>query len=191
MRTAGTPLRGGTGAPGPLAGQTVVLRPTTAEHVPAFLEILRHPEVATWWGGFDLERVRRELLGPHCYAVELAGEVIGLVIEYSEDDPDHRHARVDIALHPDWQGRGLGSDAMRTMCRHLFSRGHHRIVIDPPAHNERAIRSCARVGFRPVGIMRRYERAADGSWHDALLMDLLAEELPGLGGTPRPASPGG
>lgn len=28
-----------------------------------------------------------------------------------------------------------------------------------------------------MGIMRRYERGADGRWHDALLMDLLAEEL--------------
>jgi aminoglycoside 6'-N-acetyltransferase len=26
-------------------------------------------------------------------------------------------------------------------------------------------------------VMRRYERGADDSWHDNLLMDLLAEEL--------------
>jgi aminoglycoside 6'-N-acetyltransferase len=25
--------------------------------------------------------------------------------------------------------------------------------------------------------MRKYERAADGTWHDTLLMDLLAEDL--------------
>jgi hypothetical protein len=25
--------------------------------------------------------------------------------------------------------------------------------------------------------MRRYERGADGTWHDGLLMDLLADEL--------------
>lgn len=35
----------------------------------------------------------------------------------------------------------------------------------------------ATVGFRPVGVMRRYERGADGDWHDGLLMDLLADEL--------------
>jgi aminoglycoside 6'-N-acetyltransferase len=28
-----------------------------------------------------------------------------------------------------------------------------------------------------VGVMRQYERGADGSWHDGLLMDLLAAEL--------------
>jgi aminoglycoside 6'-N-acetyltransferase len=27
--------------------------------------------------------------------------------------------------------------------------------------------------------MRRYERGPDGTWHDGLLMDLLADELTG------------
>ena len=101
----------------------MVLRPTTAAHVPTFLEILGHPEIAKWWGGYDLERVRRELLGPHGYAIELAGEVIGLIIYREEHDPDHRHAAIDIALHPDQHGQGLGYDAMRTMSRYLFGRG--------------------------------------------------------------------
>ena len=39
--------------------------------------------------------------------------------------------------------------------------------------NENAIRAYAKVGFRPVGVMRSYERNADGTWHDNLLMDLL------------------
>jgi aminoglycoside 6'-N-acetyltransferase len=33
------------------------------------------------------------------------------------------------------------------------------------------------VGFRRVGIMRKYERGPDGVWHDGLLMDMLREEL--------------
>jgi aminoglycoside 6'-N-acetyltransferase len=149
--------------PGPIAGQTVVLRPTIAAHVPTFLEILDHPDIAKWWGGYDLERVRRELLGPHGYAIELAGEVVGLM---------------DLAVHPEFHGQGLGYDAMRAMARYLVGqRGHHRIVIDPAAHNALAIRSCERAGFKRVGVMRRYERSADGLWHDALLMELLAEEL--------------
>jgi aminoglycoside 6'-N-acetyltransferase len=50
-------------------------------------------------------------------------------------------------------------------------------VIDPAASNARAIRSYERVGFRPVGVMRRYERGRDGGWRDGLLMDLLPEDL--------------
>jgi RimJ/RimL family protein N-acetyltransferase len=40
-----------------------------------------------------------------------------------------------------------------------------------------AIRAYRRLGFQPVGIMRRYERGPDGAWHDGLLMDLLSGEL--------------
>ncbi len=68
---------------------------------------------------------------------------------------------------------------MATLARHLVrDRAHHRLVIDPAADNETAIRCYTAVGFRPVGIMRRYERDADRvGWHDGLLMDVLAEEL--------------
>jgi aminoglycoside 6'-N-acetyltransferase len=90
----------------------------------------------------------------------------------------YRHAAIDIALHPDFAGRGLGPDAVRTLARHLFSeRGHHRLTIDPAVDNVRAIAAYRRVGFQPVGVMRRYERGPDGTWHDGLLMDLLAGEL--------------
>ena len=67
---------------------------------------------------------------------------------------------------------------MRTLARWLFEdRGHHRITIDPAAANERAIRSYEGVGFKRVGVMRRYERGTDGDWHDGLLLDLLPEDL--------------
>jgi hypothetical protein len=37
--------------------------------------------------------------------------------------------------------------------------------------------SSTEVGFRPVGVLRDYERDTDGrGWHDGLLMDLLAAE---------------
>jgi aminoglycoside 6'-N-acetyltransferase len=50
-------------------------------------------------------------------------------------------------------------------------------VIDPAADNAAAIACYRKVGFRPVGIMRQYERGPEGEWHDGLLMDLLAAEL--------------
>jgi aminoglycoside 6'-N-acetyltransferase len=115
---------------------------------------------------------------PGAYCIVDAGEVAGLIQYYEEDEPDYRHAGMDIALRSDHHGRGLGREALVTLARYLIDvRGHHRLVIDPAAANERAIASYRRVGFRPVGIMRRYERGPDGTWHDGLLMDLLAEEL--------------
>lgn len=64
------------------------------------------------------------------------------------------------------------------MCRFLFEeRGHHRLTIDPAADNVRAIRAYEKVGFKRVGVMRRYERGADGTYHDGMLLDLLPEDL--------------
>jgi len=166
----------------PPRGDVVRLRPVTSHDAARLTEILTHPGVAQWWGDYDLDQVQREVIdradGTVTYAVEADGEVVGLVQYSEEDDPEYRHAGIDVSLHPAWHGRGLGADAVRTVARYLFEqRGHHRITIDPAAHNQRAIRCYQRVGFRPVGIMRRYERGADGSWHDGLLMDLLPGDL--------------
>ena len=68
-------------------------------------------------------------------------------------------------------------EAIAVLVRHLIEeRGHHRLTIDPAAANERAIRCYEAVGFERVGIMRQYERGDDGSWHDGLLLELLADE---------------
>ena len=67
---------------------------------------------------------------------------------------------------------------MRTLAHYLMDvRGHFRLTIDPAVSNARAIRSYEKVGFKPVGVMRQYERGADGTYHDGLLMDLVAGEL--------------
>ena len=90
----------------------------------------------------------------------------------------YRHAGIDIYLDGRFQGHGAGTEAVRLLAEFLFERrGHHRITIDPATANVRAIRSYAKVGFRPVGVMRQYERGGDGQFHDGLLMDLLREEL--------------
>ena len=116
--------------------------------------------------------------GTETFVIERDGQVAGAIQWHAEDEPDYRHAGIDIYLDPAVHGRGLGADAIRTLARHLIAdRGHHRLVIDPAADNAAAIRCYSKVGFRPVGIMRKYERGLDGSWHDGLLMDLLADEL--------------
>jgi aminoglycoside 6'-N-acetyltransferase len=112
------------------------------------------------------------------FAIEVDGAEVGSLQVAEEDEPDYRHAGIDLFLAPDYQGRGLGPEAINLVARYLFEvRGHHRLTIDPAAENLRAIHAYERVGFRPVGIMRQYERGRDGRWHDGLLMDLLVGEL--------------
>ena len=106
------------------------------------------------------------------------GELAGLLLLGEESYWMYRHASLDIAIATEHQGKGLGPEALRLAIRHLIEeRGHHRFTIDPAAANERAIKTYSRLGFKPVGILRRHELQADGEWHDGLLMDLLADEL--------------
>jgi aminoglycoside 6'-N-acetyltransferase len=168
-------------ATGRLSGERVTLRPLEAADAPRLAEIAAEPEVARWWLALSEEDLL-ELADPDTddvgFAVELDGELIGLAQAGEEADPDYRHASIDLFLTTGRHGQGLGPDTVRTLARWLFAeRGHHRIVIDPAAANERAIRAYERVGFRRVGFMRRYERGADGDWHDGLLLDLLPEDL--------------
>ena len=156
-----------------------MLRPGTGSDRARLRSILLEPEVAKWWGGLSDEDIGEQFIGSELgYVIEVDGEVIGGIQYSEEDDPMYREAGIDIFLSAASQGRGYGTEAVRVLARYLlFERNHHRITIDPAASNAAAIRTYEKVGFRPVGIMRRYERGPDGTWHDGLLMDLLKEEF--------------
>ncbi len=179
--------------PAALAGRVAVLRPLRAEDVGRVAEIQAEPGVLRWWGPPDEAGLRRQAEGDaeeKAFVVEAGEELVGFIQYYEEDDPDFRHAGIDVFVAGWVQGRGVGTDAVRTLARYLVDeRGHHRLVIDPAADNARAIRAYEKVGFRPVGVMREYWRSPDGEWRDGLLMDLLARDLiraRGCGGEPPP-----
>lgn len=160
----------------------VTLRPLKDGEVDQLAAILMRSGVREWWGSLDDPEHTREGLDNDgaAFAIEVDGALAGWLGYNEETDPDHRHASLDIFLAPEYQGQQLGPAALRLAAEWFFvQHGHHRLTIDPARDNERAIRAYATVGFRPVGMMRRYERGADGRWHDNLLMDLLSEELRG------------
>ena len=178
-----------------LQGRLVSLRPAVESDVPALVAIRATPEVQSRWRGDDLERDTLDSIGEeglHFLVVEVDDDgdgdgdgdgagldwrVIGAIQWAEEEEPEYRHANVDMYLDPAVHNRGYGSDAVHALCRHLFeTEGHHRITIDPAADNAAAIRCYEKVGFRRVGIMRQYERGADGTFHDGMLMELLVDD---------------
>ncbi len=155
----------------------MVLRPLSEGDAAELRRIHETPEVMRWWDvpadDFPWDEPEATRL-----TIEVDGAVAGL-IQFSEElDPKYRHASIDLFLDPELHGRGLGTEAIRRVLRQLIEeRGHHRVTIDPAADNAAAIRSYEKVGFEPVGIMRRYERdVGGGGWHDGLLMELLADD---------------
>lgn len=163
-----------------LTGNQVVLVPVTEQHVSDLRRILATEQVRLQWRDeaaspgwpFDDDSASR-------FAVVVQDAVVGMIQYGEETEPDYRHASIDVFLDPAVHGRGHGRDAVATLAHHLIAdRGHHRLVIDPAADNTAAIRCYTAVGFKPVGLMREYEKDAEGDgWHDGLLMDLLAGEL--------------
>jgi RimJ/RimL family protein N-acetyltransferase len=167
--------------PALLRGRDIVLRPFRADDVEGVAGIQAEPGVARWWGPPNEADLRQQADGggdEKAFAIEREGELVGLIQYHEENEPNFRHAGIDVFLAGRAQGQGLGTDAVRTLARYLIDeRGHHRLTIDPAAENARAIRTYEKVGFRTVGVMREYWRSPDGTWRDGLLMDLLACEL--------------
>lgn len=161
-----------------LEGSSVVLRPLARGDEAELRRIHATTEVARWWDApgesFPWEEPEATRL-----TILVGGAIAGLIEFHEELEPKYRHASIDLFLDPALHGRGLGSETVGLLVRHLIEdRGHHRVVIDPASTNIAAIRAYERVGFKPVGIMRQAERDPEGSgWHDTLLMELLAEEI--------------
>ena len=165
-----------------IRGDRVTLRPATEADTEAIVAIRSTPEVWRRWRGDDVEADHLEALAReslHYLVIEdETGATIGAIQWEAEEDPDYRQASIDVFVDPAVHGRGIGTDAVRTLAAHLVDvEGHHRLTIDPAADNAAAIRCYEKVGFRPIGIMRQYERGPDGTFHDSLYMDLLADEL--------------
>ena len=165
-----------------IGSRTLLLRPVAPADAKPLTRILADPEVARWWPNYDRARVDAEIVGdePNTthWVIELDGVVVGMIQAWEEPEAEFRHAGIDLFLDPDVRGRGLGPEAIRSVADWLVdARGHHRLTIDPAAANEAAIRAYRKVGFREVGVLRRYQLMTDGSWTDGLLMEMLADEL--------------
>ncbi len=163
-----------------LRNERLTLRPLSDEDVEALLPAVYEPGIAEWWGDTSDADYQREGFRNEgsAFAIYAGDEVAGWLAFHEETEPDYRQVALDIMLRPGFQGQGLGPEALRTIIRWFIdTHGHHRFTIDPSAQNRRAIKAYASVGFKPVGLLRKAERAPDGRWRDSLLMDLLAEDL--------------
>ena len=163
-----------------LHGDVVVLKPLVFDHAARLREIRGEPAVHAWWGRMEDEFPFDEPESTR-FTIWVDGQVAGMVQYGEEEEPEYRHAWVDIFVATEFHGRGVGTDAVRTMVRHLVDdRRHHRITIDPSVDNAAAVRAYEKAGFRPIGVMELAERSPDGRWRNALFMEQVFPDVAGL-----------
>jgi len=163
-----------------LCGDIVVLRPLRFDDA-ATLRAIRHESaIHAWWGAMEPEFPFDEPESTR-FTIWVDKEIAGMVQYGEESEPEYRHAWIDIFVATRFHGRGLGTDAVRTMARHLVEdRGHHRLTIDPSLDNKAAIRAYEKAGFEPIGVMKLAERSPEGRWRNALFMEQVFPSVVGL-----------
>ena len=79
------------------------LRPAAESDIAPLTALAAHPEVARWWGDNDEDDIRIEICAPRAiaWAIEVDGELSGLVVATEENEPDYRSVELDLFLAGD------------------------------------------------------------------------------------------
>jgi len=104
------------------------------------------------------------------------GELIGHVALFGATVKD-RCATLGVMIGPPYQGRGLGTDAVRAIVEYGFTElGLHRVHLSVNSDNPAAIAAYRKAGFVEEGRLREaYFRG--GRWHDDVKMGMLERDF--------------
>lgn len=103
---------------------------------------------------------------------------IGTIGLFSDDDSPqhHRNAHLGLSLHPEYQGKGYGSEAIRWATNWGFRHANlHRIEIEAFGYNPGALRLYRRLGFKEE-VRLRDALWHNGRYHDSTVLSMLASE---------------
>jgi ribosomal-protein-alanine N-acetyltransferase len=79
--------------------------------------------------------------------------IVGFAGQMLIDDEAHVN---NIAVDPDWQGRGLGAVLLADLVRTALDRGGRHLTLEVRVGNEPALALYRRFGLAPVGVRRNY-----------------------------------
>lgn len=170
-----------------IIGERVILRPLGREDLPMMCKWRNDPEARrflfsylpismaeeeVWFEGYLRQGKNRVFI-----AQTRDGKPIGYLLV---SNIDHKNQNAEIGIHIDekeYQGQGLGKDALRTLLRFLFSEMNlHRVYLYVHDYNERAINFYKKMGFVMEGTLRD-AIFTEGGFHDNLLFSILRKEF--------------
>ncbi|WP_229783640.1 GNAT family N-acetyltransferase [Deinococcus sedimenti] len=184
-------------SPADLSPAAVTLRGRRPRDLPVLTRWLTDPDaewrqwdapyLPTWDTTVNLQRYAQSLStrppSPNERVVVAGGVVVGMVNRAEEDPAGSGWWDLGILIYdPALWGRGLGSRALGLWVQAtLDETDAHVLTFSTWGGNERMIRAAVRLGFREAGRVRE-AREVNGQRFDAVRLDLLRREWPGLDG---------
>ena len=141
------------------------------DDVDRIMEVMMAAFDPAYGEAWNRRQVGDALLLPHthyllAYDGEPSGQArtTGFVMSRSAADEEEL---LLIAVHPDYRGRGVGSDLMRRFIESAHARGKSRLFLEMREGN-RAESLYRRAGFEPVGRRSNYYRSGSQGPLDAI-----------------------
>lgn len=160
-----------------LRTERLILRPWAEQDVAAFFDIYARDEVARWLGAHprrpvsDLDDARKRLLGWRKFhdgfdapyglwamvPIGLAAPVgTALLLPLADDHGPTDQVEVGWHLHPDFQGRGLATEAAAALLAVLPADGPNRVLALTDLDNVKSQAVAARLGMVNQGPTDRW-----------------------------------
>ena len=119
-----------------------------------------------------------------------AGEVLGFALLDPNDNgrfvgvtalmyPNKMHRRVRLGytwLEPHLRGHGVYAAIQKLLIQRALDWGAKRIEWYVEERNTRAVRAIESIGALKEGVLRQYEKFADGEWVDVAVLSMLRDE---------------
>ncbi len=118
------------------------------------LEIERHSFPTPW----SEASFRHELLdNPYSQLFVMKGSRVPGVVAYACVWVVDQELRINnIAVHPRWRRKGIGTRMLRFLLDHAARHGCREATLEVRPSNEPAIRVYDKAGFRPIGRRKNY-----------------------------------
>lgn len=108
-------------------------------------------------------------VGYCCWLMELDEAVIGYGVVSVVIDESHI---LNLCIHPDWQGRGLGSKLIQMLLKVSRRHGAETAFLEVRESNLAALALYQQLGFTEIGRRRDYYPLPEQRREDALVMSL-------------------
>ncbi len=99
------------------------------------------------------------------------GEKLGQIVARLQEDGSYQ---VGYRVIPPARGRGVCTEAVRTLVRHLFASGVHRVVAEANPENTPSIKVLTKLGFRKIEYKERAVEV-NGIWLDGITFELRSD----------------